>query len=301
MAVHAKVTVGVPVFNGATTLRRAVESIVRQTCRDRRVHISDNASTDATSEVGQALANEYPDVAFTRHTPNLGPAGNYRFLLQQAKTEYFMWLAADDYIEPTYVERALDALEADPTLVACVSRVRFFRSDGSTRLSLGTDPLLGDPATNLAVYLSDPSDNGRFYSLYRTVALQKAFPLSHFHAFDWAASAGTLLYGKHREIPDVLMIRDLTPTANYAKSVRVDNPTAIARIFPLIPMTADLVLRQKIPLNPNILKALTRINIDAHLAYMDQFHSSFVTRHLWKFWRQYIAWRLVTALPGKHD
>src|SRR5262249_20289322 len=178
------VTVGVPVFNGGTTLRRAVESILRQTHRSCIVHISDNASTDATAEVGATLAAEHDVVSFTRQTSNLGASGNFRFLLQQAETKYFMWLAADDYIEPSYVERMLEALEADLSLVACVSQVRFVGADGSTRLSNGTYPLLEDPVANLAVYFSSITDNARIYGVHRTVPLQRAFPPSHFHAFD---------------------------------------------------------------------------------------------------------------------
>jgi len=296
MVVHTKVTVGVPVFNGATTLCRAVESILRQTYSDCSVHISDNASTDETAEVARALANQYRNVIFTHHPTSLGPAGNFRFVLQQAETEYFMWLAADDYIEPTYVERTLAALEAGPTLVACVSRVRFVRSDGSTRLASGTDPLLADPAANLAVYLSDPSYNARFYSLYRTVALRRAFPPSHFHGFDWAVAAGTLLYGKHAEIPDILMVRDETPLENYMRAVPNDNHSMIARVFPLLPMTRDLIFRQKMPITSQILKALLYINIQKHMEYMGMWHPFYMklTRPIWLFWRRNVSWRLVS-------
>jgi glycosyltransferase involved in cell wall biosynthesis len=288
------VTVGVPVFNGGTTLHRAVESILRQTHRGCVVHISDNASTDATAEVGAALAAEHDEVSFTRQTFNLGASGNFRFLLQQAETKYFMWLAADDYIEPGYVERMLEALEADLSLVACVSQVRFVRPDGSTRLSNGTYPLLEDPVTNLAVYFSSMTDNARIYGVHRTVPLQKAFPPSHFHAFDWSVVAGILLYGKYGEIKDVLMVRDDTPRENYLKAVRYDNSSRSSHFFPLARMNADLIFRQRIPLRPSILKALLYLNMEKHYEYMRAFHPSYanVTSPAWRFWKRNVAWRL---------
>lgn len=296
MTEQAKVTVGVPVYNGAATLRWAVESIIQQTHHGSVIHISDDGSTDNSVEVANALAEEHDSVTFTRQSSNVNAAVNFRFLLEQAKTEYFMWLAADDYLKPAFIERALARLEADPTLVACVARVRFVNADGTTMLAQGTYPLLADPRTNLATYLSNPTDNGRFYGLYRTAALRASIPRSHFHAYDWAAVGGTLRFGKHDEIPEVLMVRDKTPTENYTKAVRVDNRSAATRIFPLAPMTYDLLVRQKIPVDSRILKALLAINIEKHVGYMAMFHPRYMkmTKLIWKVWDGYIAWRLKT-------
>lgn len=293
----AKVTVGVAVYNGAATLRRAVESILHQTAGPCAIHISDDASSDNSADVAQTLANEYDSVTLTRQTSNLGPTGNFRFLLERANTEYFMWLAADDYLKPTYIERTMACLDADPTLVACVSHVCFVKPDGTTRLARGTYPLLADPETNLAVYFSDPSDNSRFYSLYRTEPLRAVFPHSHCHAFDWAAVAGTLRYGKHCQTPEVLMIRDETPAQNYIKAIPIDNRSAAARIFPLAPMTRDLIFRQKIPLGMRVLKALLYINVEKHTEYMAAFHPQYMkaTKLIWYIWSRYIGWRLKTG------
>jgi glycosyltransferase involved in cell wall biosynthesis len=292
---HPRITVGVIVYNGALTLRRAVESILNQSYQGFTIHISDDGSRDDTPEVGRSLASEHGSVTFTRQPRNLGPANNFRFLLERASTEYFMWLAADDYLEPTYLEWMIKVLDADPSLVACVSRVWFVKPDGSRRLAEGTYPLVADTVTNLAVYLSQPNDNSRFYALYRTRQLRESFPRSHFHAFDWAAVAGTLLYGKHAEIPEVLMVRDETPNEQYRRSVRYDNPWGIARLFPLSIMSCDLLFRQRIPLKSSILGALIYQNIDHHVFYMRMFHPHYIkiTKHIWSVWFKYVSWRLV--------
>jgi hypothetical protein len=197
-------------------------------------------------------------------------------------------------IEPTYVERALEALEADPNLVACVSRARFETSDGTVRLVRGTFPLLADPVTNLAVYLSNPSDNTRIFGLYRTQPLQRVFPPRYFHAYDWAIAAGTLLHGRHKEIPEVLMVRDETPSIAYVKAVRRDSATLLGRLFPALPMTADLVWRQRIPLRWPIIKALLRINLDLHRAYALVYHPRY-GRRADLLLRRHVFWRLDPA------
>jgi len=294
----AKVTVGIPVFNGAATLRRAVESILHQTYRGCIIHISDNCSSDATETVGRALAAAHGIIRYTRHAVTALPTGNFHFLLSEAKTPYFMWLAAEDYAEPSYVERALARLEADPSLVACAGRVRFVRPDGAMRIGRGTYPLLADPVTNLAVFLSTPVENARVYALYRTAPLQRAFPRTHFYASDWAA-AGTLVYGKHAEIPEVLTVRDETPRDTYFRAVPAANRGPLARIFPLLPLTGDLLLRQRVPPRLKILKALLYINIEQHFATMAVRHPAYSARtaRLREFWRRYVGWRLQTLPP----
>lgn len=290
------VTIGIPVFNGAATLRRAVESALTQTHRDILVHVSDNASTDGTPQIGRELAASHPEVTFTRHETSLGISGNFEFVLQHTETEYFMWLAADDYVLPSYVERTLGVLEADPGVVACVARCVFDDGGGTAKPVEGTYPLLADMVTNLAAYLSMPADNTRNFSLYRTRAVKAAFPPRYFHAYDWAVAAGTLLHGKHAEIPELLMVREQTPAASYMGAVRRDNPGALGRMFPVLPLTADLLFRQRIPLRWPVIKALLKLNLEMHAyhaAYRQPRYGEWMTRLL----HRHILWRLATPPP----
>ncbi len=292
-SVPARVTVGIPAYNGARTLRRAVESVLCQTHGPCLVHISDDASTDATAEVGRALAAEYPNVTYTRQPTNLNHHGNFRFVLQQAQSAYFMWLADDDYLEPTYVERALAVLEADPTVVTCVSRVRFVRPDGATRLALGTYPLMADRVTNIARYLSNPNDNSRLFGLHRIGPLRKVFPKEDFLiSYDWATMAGTLMHGKHAEIPDVLLIRDETPFSAYLDMIREHAGSPLARWFPALRMTKYMMQHYDIPLQIPILKAILGINLLMHIEYMRAIHPRY--RPIIIFLERNIIWRLRT-------
>jgi glycosyltransferase involved in cell wall biosynthesis len=292
-----KVTVGIPVFNGAETLLRAVKSALSQTRPVDLIHISDNASTDKTSEIGRMIATSYERVLYTRHPSNLGISGNFGFVLQQARTEYFMWLAADDYIEPTYVERMLAELQADPGLVACVSRALFLRSDGTTRMAEGTYPLLCDRISNLAAYLSNPADNSRSYGIYRTQVLQKSFPPRYFHAYDWAYVAGTLLHGRHMEVAETLLVREETPSAAYLARARSDHATALGRLFPLIAMTVDVLWRLRVPLRWPVIRALLRINLERHLDYVSVYHPRY-NKTIGSLLRHHVVWRLSPARPS---
>lgn len=283
------ITVGVPVYNNAATLRRTVESILAQTRPAQHILLSDDQSRDDSQAVGEALAAEHPAVTYVRRPKNVGQTLNFHALLHAARTPYFMWLAGDDLILPTYLERTAARLDADPGVVGCVSQVQFTLGGVPSRLATGGQPLNDLPHHAIARYLDEPGDSARLYGLFRTSALAATFPTSHFHAWDWASMAATLLHGRHERVEEVLMVRDETPSENYTPLIRRDNPRTFDRIFPLAPMTRELLARQRIPLDGAVLRALLRINAEFHCKYMEAYHPWYgktvgrvLARNLWR-------------------
>ena len=92
-----RVTIGMPTYRRAHTIRRALYSIAKQTYRDFVLVISDNAGTDPeTVKAVQDCASYLPEVVLIAQDANLGGLPNLNVLLATAETEYFMWLADDD-------------------------------------------------------------------------------------------------------------------------------------------------------------------------------------------------------------
>lgn len=295
--VAQRVTVGIPVFNNGTTIRRAVESVMAQTCGPCRVVVSDNASTDETSTVCASMAAVYPTVTYVRQKTNLDHFGNFRFTLASARTPYFMWLAGDDYLEPDYIARTAAVLDERPDVVLCVSNVLFTRADGSSRIAPGTYPLMYDRDTNLALYLSDPTDNSRLFGLHRTEVIQAAFPSSDFLiGYDWAAMAGTLMHGKHARVPEVLLIRDETPAASYCRMIRRYYRFPPLRLLPMARMSWDLVSRVGLPRDRRVMRALLALNLMMHIEYMRHYHP-FYSR-IGAFMERNLLWRLKTVMES---
>jgi hypothetical protein len=214
-----------------------------------------------------------------------------------------MWLAADDYLQMTYIERMLAVLESDPGLVTCVSRVSLVRPDGNSKLAVGTFQLQADTVTNLATYLAylaNPHDNSRVYGLHHTDPLKRAFPTGDFlTAFDWALMAGTLLCGRHAEVPETLMVRDETPREAYLNMTRREARWWLERIIPLPPMSLDLLFRQRIPLRLPVVKALFYVNIAMHFEYARAFHPRY--SRLEPFVRRHLLWRLANRPAASAD
>jgi len=106
--------IGLPVYQGGSTLVRALDSLRRQEFQDWVLTIADNASTDDTAEIARAYAAKDERIRHVRHGSNLGAAANFLFLARSAQSPYFMWAAADDEWSPNYLAACLDLLEAEP-------------------------------------------------------------------------------------------------------------------------------------------------------------------------------------------
>ncbi|MDX1539774.1 MAG: glycosyltransferase family 2 protein [Geminicoccaceae bacterium] len=119
-----KVTIGLPVYNGERFLARALDSHLAQTFQDFELIISDNASTDGTRKICEDYAARDPRIHYHCVDENRGAMWNFNRCLELARGEYFKWSAHDDIIEPTFLERCVEALDADASLALCHSRAK---------------------------------------------------------------------------------------------------------------------------------------------------------------------------------
>jgi glycosyltransferase involved in cell wall biosynthesis len=130
----AKVAIGLPVYNGQRYVADAIESMRAQTLTDWVMVICDNASTDATAEICKRYAAIDPRILYTRNDKNIGATPNFNLAQDKAHAlgTYFKWIAADDRYEPTFLEKCVAALDADPTVVNAFAKTRLIDQDGKT-------------------------------------------------------------------------------------------------------------------------------------------------------------------------
>ena len=100
-------SVGMPVFNGEKFIREALDSLLAQTFTDFELIISDNASTDGTEAICREYASKDGRIRYVRQAENLGSVANFKYVLDEAVGEYFMWAAADDVWDKNWVETLL--------------------------------------------------------------------------------------------------------------------------------------------------------------------------------------------------
>jgi glycosyltransferase involved in cell wall biosynthesis len=125
-----RVSIGVPVFNGAEYLEDCLDSLLAQTYGDLEILISDNASNDRTPAICRAYGERDPRIRYYRQRENIGAAANYNFLVRQATGEFFKWAAHDDVCAPDLVARCVAALDDSPTAVLAFGRTGFIDDAG---------------------------------------------------------------------------------------------------------------------------------------------------------------------------
>jgi hypothetical protein len=180
------ISIGMPVYNGAAHLPRALDSLLAQTLGDFDLTIADNASTDATRDICEAYSRNDPRIRYVRQPTNLGAVANFKYLLQQARGEYFMWAAVDDIRSPSFLQLNHRFLEQNSDYVASTCPTRFDEGEFGP-VQMGDGLLDFDRFEDRVVsFLSIWHANAGFYSLFRRESLQAAAaPVSRFLGFDW--------------------------------------------------------------------------------------------------------------------
>jgi len=111
-------------YNYGRYLEQSLESAFAQTYPNIEVCFSDNASTDDSWNIAQSFARRYPGrMTLTRNRKNLGPDTNFGNCYKIMEGKYYINFCSDDVLAPDYVERCVDALEANPNAgMAIVNR-----------------------------------------------------------------------------------------------------------------------------------------------------------------------------------
>lgn len=125
-----RVSIGMPVYNCERYLQQSVGSLLAQTYGDFELVITDNVSTDGTEEVCRAFAAKDKRVRYFRNERNLGGPGNFRRVFSLCTGEYHKWSTADDYWDPTFIEKCVAVLDREPEVVACYSKTRLITEAG---------------------------------------------------------------------------------------------------------------------------------------------------------------------------
>lgn len=119
-----KVTVIIPCYNQGHFLGEAVRSVREQTFSDIEIIVVNDGSTDSgTTRILKDF--RYPNVRLI-HTDNQGLAAARNNGIAEARGRYILPLDADDIIESSYIEKAVDLLDKNKELGIVYCRARLF-------------------------------------------------------------------------------------------------------------------------------------------------------------------------------
>jgi len=119
----------IPVYNGMSFIREALESALAQTYTNLEIVVIENFSTDGTAEWLQGI-NE-PRLRVVYRTSTQPAAENWTQAINESQGEFVKLMCADDLIAPEAIERQVAALQGNPgaVLAACRRRVIDDRGD----------------------------------------------------------------------------------------------------------------------------------------------------------------------------
>lgn len=169
------ISIGMPVFNGAAHLGEALDSILRQSFADFELIISDNCSTDGTAEIISKYAARDPRIRDVRQDENIGGLPNFRFVLEAARADFFMWAAYDDWHDANYLEALHRPLAENSDLHMAVPRIVRVRPDGSEAEVTEIPSLDHLSRLQRVKRMLSLSRGGTIYGLYRTDAIRAAY------------------------------------------------------------------------------------------------------------------------------
>ena len=207
-----KLSIGLIVFNGEKFIANAITSLLNQTFNDFELFISDNASTDSTQKICKEFAKNDKRIIYFRQLENHGADWNFRFVLNKASGEYFMWAAADDIWDSTFVEKNIFNLKSNKNLVCSISEVDFFgpfkhRYDDPNKIIKyrHVHPITGNYLEKIKFYLKFKRAT-MMYGIFRTQILKKN-PVFEFPPQDLLVILNVLKYGDLGVVDQFLMHR----------------------------------------------------------------------------------------------
>ena len=209
MSASPLVTIGLPVFNRERFVRQSIESLLDQTFRDFHLIISDYASTDGTGKICEEYARKDRRVRYFRNAENIGLSPNFNRVFSLSQSPYFKWSTSDDYWAPTMIERALEIMEVDRSIVLCYPKTTLVNQKGEDpqpyedNLHLVSD----DPKERFIQLLSQIGLCHQHNGLIRAESLSRTHLLGGYPGSDLVLLAELTLYGKIFEIPERLYFR----------------------------------------------------------------------------------------------
>jgi len=106
------VSVCIPTYNRAGLLHECITSVLAQTFEDFELIVSDNASTDATTDVVNGFADSR--IRYSRNSSNIGHLENFNRCLRLATGEFVVLFFDDDVMLPGNLAVKVDALRRHP-------------------------------------------------------------------------------------------------------------------------------------------------------------------------------------------
>ena len=217
----ARVSIGVPTYNGAEFIAECLTCLQSQTFEDFEVFMSDNGSTDGTSDICADFAKNDKRFHHVRFDETIPAGDNFTRARDMTSAPYFMWRADDDLAEPDHLRGLVAGLDAAPDAAIAVAPILRRTYAPQYREQIYGLPLISkDRKVGKIRQLLLGCHPSWFYGLWkREVAVRDwnfvAQNYPHLWASDHLAMLPSIMDGKIVLVPEAKFIQRISRVASY--------------------------------------------------------------------------------------
>lgn len=131
-----RITVLIGIYNCASTLVEALDSLMNQTYKGFKVVLCDDGSKDETLKVAGDYARNHDNIIVIKNDNNMGLNFTLNHCLEYADTEYVARMDGDDISLPTRFEKEIDFLDRHPEFALVSTPMIYFDEDGDYRVGI---------------------------------------------------------------------------------------------------------------------------------------------------------------------
>lgn len=136
------VSVIMPAFNNEATIEKALRSLLEQSYSNLEVIVVDDSSSDRTAEVVDGVSARDSRVHLVRQRRNMGPYWAKNLGMSYASGEFITFHDADDWSDPSRVEKQVALLSKDPAAKLVTVNFKRIDAQGNVILNRGLDQRL---------------------------------------------------------------------------------------------------------------------------------------------------------------
>ncbi|PBQ33955.1 glycosyl hydrolase [Sphingobacteriaceae bacterium] len=237
---QVKVSICIPVYNGAKYISEAINSVLNQTFQDFEIIILDNKSTDNSVAVVKNYTD--PRIKLFQNESNLGMLGNWNKILTLATGEYIKLLPADDAIYPDCLKLQCEILDQDKkkeislvsgrkNIVNAKGKIIFSRGFSKKRIRVSKTDAVNKNIRSGGNIIGEPG-----VVLFRKELLEVTgvFDASIYYTMDLDLWFRMLLHGDLFVIPDNVCIFRVSNESESTKIInrqKTDQQNFIRKVF----------------------------------------------------------------------
>ncbi|MGL4343328.1 MAG: glycosyltransferase family 2 protein [Metamycoplasmataceae bacterium] len=108
-----KISILIPCYNGEKTIKKCLNSVLKQTYTNLEIIVVNDGSTDSSQKIIEEMMNKNNNIKLINQE-NKGLTKTRNILIENAKNEYFFFLDSDDFIDETLIQNFVDELNINP-------------------------------------------------------------------------------------------------------------------------------------------------------------------------------------------